>query len=57
MATITASLVLCATLMMLWGATMLIWMYSDKPLVTVTVQVANVQDQVPAVVRRAYATG
>ena len=54
---ITSMLILCATLMVLWGATMLVWLYSDKPLVQVTVQIVNAADQVPAVVRRAYATG
>ena len=38
---ITAMVVLCATLMALWGATMLLWLYSDKPLVAVTVQIVN----------------
>ena len=51
---LTATIVLCATLMTLWGATMLVFMSSDRPLVQVTVQVLNAQDQVPAVVRRVY---
>ena len=41
---ITSMLILCATLMMLWGATGLIWLYSDKPLVQVTVQIVNSQE-------------
>jgi len=57
MAAITASLVLSATLMVLWGATMLFWMASDKPLVQVTVQIVNPVNHVPPVVRRLYATG
>jgi len=58
MATVTAMLVLCATLMTLWGATMLVWLSSDRPLVQVTVQILNpapVNNHVPEVVRRAYA--
>ncbi len=38
---ITSMLILCATLMTLWGATMFIWLYSGQPLVQVTVQVLN----------------
>ena len=34
---VTASLILSATLMMLWGATALLLMTSNKPLVNVTV--------------------
>ena len=56
---LTATIVLCATLMMLWGATMLLWMSSNKPLVAVTVQIANalpVNNHVPEAIKRAYAT-
>lgn len=53
----TSMLVLCATLLSLWAGTMLIWLYSDKPLVSVTIQIVNARDQVPQVVRRAYAAG
>ena len=53
----TSMLILCSTLMVLWGATMFLWLYSEQPLVQVTVQIVNAQDQVPAVVRRAYAAG
>lgn len=45
MAVITASLILSATLMILFGATCMVWLLSDKPLVQVTVQVANVPGQ------------
>ena len=38
---ITSMLILCSTLMVLWGASMLVWMFSDKPLVAVTVQIVN----------------
>ena len=41
---ITSMLILCATLMVLWGATMMLWLFSDKPLVSVTVQVLNTQE-------------
>lgn len=44
MALVTASLILSATLMVLWGATMLVMMSSDRPLVSVTVQVLNNQE-------------
>jgi hypothetical protein len=45
-----AVLILSATLMVLWGGTMLIWLSSDRPLVQVTVQVLNASDA--PVVRR-----
>jgi hypothetical protein len=48
-------LILCSTLMVLWGASMMLWLFSDKPLVQVTVQIVNPVNDVPAVVRRAYA--
>lgn len=51
---ITGMLILCATLMALWGATMMIWMFSDKPIVQVTVQIVNPVNNVPPTVRRAY---
>jgi hypothetical protein len=54
---VTAMLILCSTLMALWGATMMVWMFSDKPLVQVTVQIVNPVNNVPPVIRRAYATG
>jgi hypothetical protein len=38
---VTEMLILCSTLMVLWGATMFIWLYSDKPLNSVTVQIVN----------------
>jgi len=38
---ITSMLILCCTLMMLWSATMFLWLYSDKPLIAVTVQIVN----------------
>jgi hypothetical protein len=41
---ITSMLILCSTLMVLWSATMLIWLFSDKPLISVTVQVLNTQE-------------
>jgi hypothetical protein len=41
---ITSMLILCSTLMALWGATMMLWMFSDKPLVSVTVQIVNSQE-------------
>ena len=34
-------LIFCATLMSLWGATMLVWLFHDKPLVNVTVKNIN----------------
>jgi hypothetical protein len=37
-------LILCSTLMVLWSATMMIWLFSDKPLISVTVQVLNTQE-------------
>ena len=37
---ITATIILCATLMILWSGTMMLWLGSDKPLVQVTVQIA-----------------
>lgn len=40
----TEILILCSTLMALWGATMFLWLYSDKPLVAVTVQIVNSQE-------------
>jgi len=52
---ITAMLILCSTLMALWGATMMVWLFSDKPLIAISIQILNAQDPVPAVVRRAYA--
>lgn len=41
---ITSVLILCSTLMALWGATMMLWLFSDKPLVQVTVQIVNSQE-------------
>jgi len=38
---VTASLILSATLMVLWGATALLWLSTDRPLVKVVVQIAN----------------
>lgn len=52
---ITAALILSATLMICCGAMMAIWLLSDKPLVSVTVQVAAapVSVQPPQVVLKA----
>jgi hypothetical protein len=41
---ITSMLILCSTLMALWGATMMLWLLSDKPLIQVTVQIVNSQE-------------
>jgi hypothetical protein len=37
-------LILCSTLMVLWAATMMLWLLSEQPLVSVTVQVLNSQE-------------
>lgn len=37
-------LVLCATLMILCSSSWFLWLYSDKPLIVVTVQIVNSQE-------------
>ena len=38
---LTAMIVLCATACVLWGATALVWLTSEKPLISVTIQTVN----------------
>ena len=45
-------LILCCTLLILWSATMFIWLYSDQPLVAVTVQVLNTQEPTRLILRQ-----
>ena len=51
---VTASLILCATLMTLWGATMLVLMTGDRPLVSVIVQTVNPPAKVVLLQRAQY---